>query len=283
MTTPKALSRDEIEDIKIRWLGGRHSKQLENDMLALCNECERLSTNASPHASTAAFKAAPSELRPYGLIPEGVGHGEHDGGAPNGEKMPGRIPELEPARLNADYWLNAGRNCVDKENAVLCCEQAINAWKNAAYHAYDLIRDRAARAERLQAELEAMTKARDTEEAHVEALLERLSSHPDGGAPLSDARIFYLADQATRKIHGDDYRLSTRLEIERVIREALGNSSGAPGKWVPLADLQRLVEVHRGWCNYCKGNEHWCFASPLGGCSLRDVLNAAPEQPGRGT
>src|SRR5258708_13549700 len=38
--------------------------------------------------------------------------------------------------------------------------------------------------------------------------------------------------------------------------------------------LTRLVNVHRGWCNYCKGNVEWCDRCPEGGCALRDYLRS---------
>lgn len=31
------MTREQIEDIKIRWLGGRHSAEFERDLLALCD------------------------------------------------------------------------------------------------------------------------------------------------------------------------------------------------------------------------------------------------------
>ena len=40
---------------------------------------------------------------------------------------------------------------------------------------------------------------------------------------------------------------------------------------------QRLVEIHRGWCNYCRGNPTYCFNAPAGSCSLRDCLLSAHE------
>ncbi len=42
----------------------------------------------------------------------------------------------------------------------------------------------------------------------------------------------------------------------------------------PSGTLAHLADVHRGWCNYCKGNVEWCRAAPPGGCSLRDYENA---------
>src|SRR5258706_787101 len=38
--------------------------------------------------------------------------------------------------------------------------------------------------------------------------------------------------------------------------------------------LSRFVDVHRGWCNYCKVNVEWCDNSPKGGCTLRDYLHS---------
>ncbi len=45
----------------------------------------------------------------------------------------GRVPELEPTRANAEYWINAAKGEKDKVQALICLHQAINAWKNAAY------------------------------------------------------------------------------------------------------------------------------------------------------
>jgi len=43
----------------------------------------------------------------------------------------------------------------------------------------------------------------------------------------------------------------------------------------------KLADVHRGWCNYCKGDVKWCRNAPPGGCSLRDyenTINTPPSQ-----
>lgn len=40
---------------------------------------------------------------------------------------------LATTRMNADYWLTAGRDTPDCAEAVLAVEQSANAWKNAAY------------------------------------------------------------------------------------------------------------------------------------------------------
>mgnify|MGYP001609667995 CR=1 FL=1 len=45
----------------------------------------------------------------------------------------GRIPDLEPVRRNAEYWASAARDGGAREYAMLAMEQAVNAWKNAAY------------------------------------------------------------------------------------------------------------------------------------------------------
>ncbi len=37
------------------------------------------------------------------------------------------------------------------------------------------------------------------------------------------------------------------------------------------ASFAVLADVHRGWCNYCKGVVEVCRNAPEGGCSLRDV------------
>ena len=48
--------------------------------------------------------------------------------------------------------------------------------------------------------------------------------------------------------------------------------------WVPRDKLDKLVSVHRGWCNYCLGNEKACMTAPIGGCSLRDLLTAREDK-----
>lgn len=48
-------------------------------------------------------------------------------------EQPGRIPELEGARISAEYWLNSARDIPTLTEAGITYEQAINAWKNAAY------------------------------------------------------------------------------------------------------------------------------------------------------
>lgn len=42
-------------------------------------------------------------------------------------------PMLASTALNADYWLKAGRDTADRDEAVLAVEQSANAWRNAAY------------------------------------------------------------------------------------------------------------------------------------------------------
>src|SRR5258708_2417136 len=45
-------------------------------------------------------------------------------------------------------------------------------------------------------------------------------------------------------------------------------------KEAEMERLTRLVDVHRGWCNYCRGNVEWCDRCPEGGCALRDYLRS---------
>ena len=61
-----------------------------------------------------------------------------DAARPSTEQT-GRIPALEQTRINADYWLNEARGKYEEGRGepLLCAEQAINAWKNAAYAAHD--------------------------------------------------------------------------------------------------------------------------------------------------
>jgi hypothetical protein len=50
--------------------------------------------------------------------------------------LPGCVPHafmLEATRRNAEFWRAGGHNEADKGRALLCLEQAVNAWKNAAY------------------------------------------------------------------------------------------------------------------------------------------------------
>lgn len=52
---------------------------------------------------------------------------------------PGRIPALEQIRISASYWWNEARNKQEERrgDVLMYAEQAINAWKNAAYAAHD--------------------------------------------------------------------------------------------------------------------------------------------------
>lgn len=50
----------------------------------------------------------------------------------HGEEI-GRIPDLEPARRNAEYWTEAARHEPERASALTHLHQAVNAWKNAAY------------------------------------------------------------------------------------------------------------------------------------------------------
>lgn len=56
---------------------------------------------------------------------------------PIGEQ--GRIPELEPTRRNAEYWRTSAHEQGNIDEKLLAMEQAVNAWKNAAYAAWDKI------------------------------------------------------------------------------------------------------------------------------------------------
>lgn len=44
-----------------------------------------------------------------------------------------RISDLEPTRINSDYWLGNARRAESDASILIYAEQAINAWKNAAY------------------------------------------------------------------------------------------------------------------------------------------------------
>jgi hypothetical protein len=44
--------------------------------------------------------------------------------------------------------------------------------------------------------------------------------------------------------------------------------------------LDKLAEVHRAWCNYCRGNALLCLNAPAGGCSLRDYMIALQSASG---
>lgn len=52
-------------------------------------------------------------------------------------KKPGRIADLEPTRINADYWVASAYKAKTLADARLFLEQAVNAWKNAAYYMAD--------------------------------------------------------------------------------------------------------------------------------------------------
>ena len=45
----------------------------------------------------------------------------------------GRIPDLENTRIRAEYWIKACCEATDSAEAILFMEQAMLAWKNAAY------------------------------------------------------------------------------------------------------------------------------------------------------
>ena len=71
--------------------------------------------------------------RSNGREPEGVKLPYPIGYAANPIREPGRIPDLEGARRNADYWEDAARNEPERSDALQHLHQAVNAWKNAAY------------------------------------------------------------------------------------------------------------------------------------------------------
>lgn len=66
----------------------------------------------------------------FTLSSNGVGGGIE--GSNNHEMRKG-AERLEAARINAEGWLRSAREEKDRDKAVLYSEQAINAWKNAAY------------------------------------------------------------------------------------------------------------------------------------------------------
>lgn len=43
-----------------------------------------------------------------------------------------------------------------------------------------------------------------------------------------------------------------------------------------------LVDAHRGWCNYCKGNEELCLAAPKDGCVIAEATRPALRHPAPG-
>jgi hypothetical protein len=72
---------------------------------------------------------------------------------------------------------------------------------------------------------------------------------------------------------GEIERLRRELgETRRMLSEECARS--AERSTLP-ASFVRLADVHRGWCNYCKGVVEVCRAAPEGGCSLRDVEREA--------
>ena len=77
----------------------------------------------------------PYDRNAYKVPPPSMDHSATSETAPPSE--PGRIPALESTRTNADYWLKAAREAEQLPEQLICAEQAINAWKNAAYAAHD--------------------------------------------------------------------------------------------------------------------------------------------------
>lgn len=72
---------------------------------------------------------------------------------------------------------------------------------------------------------------------------------------IPDMRASNPGGGVTSKTYADMVALARRLERERdAAREAYA----------------ALIDVHRGWCNYCQGNEGICLSSPAGGCSIAD-------------
>lgn len=113
-------------------------------------------------------------------------NGEPVGAAPSSTRLtsaPGRIPDLEGARINAGYWLTAARSeDVPHSEALMALEQSANAWKNAAYAMADQ-RDAAVSATRRTEEQEA------------------------AGPLLTDEANFcsHCGDRAERILHGCSY------------------------------------------------------------------------------
>ncbi len=54
-----------------------------------------------------------------------------ESGTPFAELSP--MEKLERCKQNADFWLEGARTESERDHAVMNAEQAINAWKNAAY------------------------------------------------------------------------------------------------------------------------------------------------------
>lgn len=89
-----------VHGVQVRhWLGTMHNKDA-HDMADTINRM------TPPHTG-------PTEPLPYDLA----------AGA----------DRLEVVRANAEYWLQGGRKEPDRARATMAIEQAVNAWKNAAY------------------------------------------------------------------------------------------------------------------------------------------------------
>jgi hypothetical protein len=81
----------------------------------------------------------------------------------------------------------------------------------------------------------------------------------DKPALLPDERIEQLADYATRAIHGDQYKIATRLEIEQVIRQAVKESRALPAGSV-VVPREPTEEMRETWLNSWMGHhDHWTF------------------------
>jgi len=83
-----------------------------------------------------------------------------------------------------------------------------------------------------------------------------------------------LADQATREIHGDDYRIATRLIIEKAIKAAL-----ADRQWVPVDPTKKMMkagdETGMLMCGDECSHDHSDHARTI----YKVMLAAAPKKP----
>lgn len=101
-----------------------------------------------------------------------------------------------------------------------------------------------------------------------------------------------LAREAAEKAEKDNAQLRRLLDRGTPISEYERRQSERAGRaeeMLVAAERERdearkqyaeLVEIHRGWCNYCKGDEAACLSAPPHGCTIATHARAALQQSG---
>jgi hypothetical protein len=179
----------------------------------------------------------------------------------------GRIPELEGTRTNAEYWAREARKLhVGHAEKQLCMEQAVNAWKNAAYAAWDKINasrsaERATNATGPRATIVPATNAaRPWPDSN--ACEPEVSGGTSGVAPASSERA---QEGATPRTDAEEHRvnyvgpegecdyMAVSADFARKLEREIAEADEWTRKWkrIAMQDAPRSATSAHKACPYC--------------------------------